>query len=106
VAVKKRTPVKKVSFGEAVAEVEEILARLEAEEIDIDDLSREVKRAVDLIKICRDKLDRTDSEVRELVADLEEQAAVDKAGSPEASPSSTGSPDAADEDSPTEDLPF
>ncbi len=75
-AVKKHTPAKKVSFGEAVEEVEAILARLEAEEIDIDDLSREVKRAVELLKICREKLAKTDSEVRELVADLDTQAAV------------------------------
>jgi len=76
VAVKKHSPAKKVSFGEAVEEVEAILARLEAEEIDIDDLSREVKRAVELLKICREKLEKTDSEVRELVSDLETQAAA------------------------------
>ena len=75
-AVKKHSPAKKVSFGEAVEEVEAILARLEAEEIDIDDLSREVKRAVELLKICREKLEKTDSEVRELVSDLETQAAA------------------------------
>ena len=69
---KKKTPAKKLSFGEAVGEVEEILARLEGEEIDIDDLGQEVKRAVELIQVCREKLARTDREVRELVADLQE----------------------------------
>ena len=72
---KKKTPAKKLSFGEAVGEVEQILERLEQEEVDIDDLGREVKRAVELIQVCREKLARTDREVRELVADLQESDA-------------------------------
>ncbi len=72
---KKKTPAKKLSFGEAVGEVEQILERLEQEEIDIDDLGREVKRAVELIQVCREKLARTDREVRELVSDLQESDA-------------------------------
>jgi len=74
VAEKKRSPSKKVSFGDAIEEVESILARLEGEEIDIDDLSQEVKRAVELVKLCRKKLEKTDSEVRNLVADLQTEA--------------------------------
>ena len=62
---------KKLTFGEAVAEVEKILADLEQDEVDIDRLSDEVKRAVELIQICREKLEKTDGEVRELVAGLE-----------------------------------
>lgn len=69
---RKKAPAKKLSFGEAVAEVEEILERLEQDEVDIDDLSQEVKRAVELIQVCREKLSRTDREVRDLVADLQE----------------------------------
>ena len=67
----KRAPTKKPSFGEAVGEVEQILAGLEQDEVDIDRLSEEVKRAVELIKVCREKLEKTDREVRELVAGLQ-----------------------------------
>jgi len=67
----KRTPARKLSFGEAVSEVEQILAGLEKDEIDIDRLSEEVKRAVELIQVCREKLEKTDTEVRELVAGLQ-----------------------------------
>ena len=67
----KRTPAKKLSFGEAVGEVEQILAGLEQDEIDIDRLSEEVKRAVELIQVCREKLEKTDGEVRDLVAGLQ-----------------------------------
>ena len=67
----KLTPAKKLSFGEAVAEVEAILAGLERENVDIDRLGDEVKRAVELIQVCREKLARTDGEVRDLVAGLQ-----------------------------------
>jgi exodeoxyribonuclease VII small subunit len=79
---KKPTPARKLSFGEAVAEVEEILAALDREDVDIDTLGDDVKRAVELIRACREKLARTDAEVRELVAGLEadDAAAGDDGG--------------------------
>ncbi len=68
---KKPIPPKKLSFGEAVSEVEEILARLEDDDVDIDRLSKEVARAVALLQVCREKLNRTENEVRDLVAGLQ-----------------------------------
>ena len=61
---------KKLSFGEAVTEVEQILGGLEADEVDIDELGEQVKRAVELIQVCREKLEKTDAEVRDLVSGL------------------------------------
>lgn len=61
----------KMTFGEAVTEVERILAGLEADDVDIDRLGDEVKRAVELIRLCRQKLEKTDREVRDLVAGLQ-----------------------------------
>jgi exodeoxyribonuclease VII small subunit len=96
VARAKRRAARKLSFGEAVAEVEAILERLEEDAVDIDDLAEEVRRAVELIKICREKLGSTDHEVRELVAELEgEETTTD---------GSAGAGGASDTD-PT-DLPF
>jgi exodeoxyribonuclease VII small subunit len=80
VAERKKSRTKEPSFGEAVSEVERILERLESEEIDIDDLSAEVRRAVELLQLCRRKLTRTDEEVRGLVAELQ----ADGAGAREA----------------------
>lgn len=76
--------VSKLTFGEAVSEVELILAGLEQDEVDIDKLGVEVKRAVELIRICREKLEKTDTEVRELVAGLQ------KPGSDEEPDTGTG----------------
>jgi len=61
----KKTPISKLSFSEAVAEVEGIVARLETEQTDVDELAAEVQRAVDLITACRERLERTDREVGE-----------------------------------------
>ncbi len=75
----KKTPVSKLSFSDAVGEVEDIVARLENEQTDVDELAAEVKRAVDLIAACRERLQKTDREVRDLVAQLEadDDAAAD-----------------------------
>jgi len=97
----KRTPARKLSFDEAVNEVEQILASLEQDEIDIDRLSGEVGRAVDLIRVCREKLDKTDAEVRELVAGLQQPGPGEE--------STDGSPDGSGEgstDGSAENLPF
>lgn len=89
----KKTPVSKLSFSEAVAEVEAIVARLENEQTDVDDLAGEVERAVELISACRERLDRTDGEVRELVAKLEAVAApAEDAGGPADAPDDAGRP--------------
>ena len=55
-----------------MGEVEEILAGLEREDVDIDRLGAQVKRAVELITVCREKLEKTDREVRDLVDGLQE----------------------------------
>ena len=52
-------------------EVETILGRLEGDEVDVDELTAEVKRAVELVGLCRDKLRRTELEVKEFVAQLD-----------------------------------
>lgn len=107
----KQTPVNKLSFDQAIGEVEEIVARLENEETDVDDLAAEVKRAVELIATCRERLHGTDQEVRQLVEKLQEQAAAGAEGAaePGAADAPAGPPaDGADTEgsSRADDLPF
>jgi len=59
--------------------VEEILSGLEDDNVDIDKLGEEVRRAVELIQVCRGKLEKTDAEVRQLVEGLQTGAAADDA---------------------------
>ena len=77
---KTTTEGKTPSFSEAVGEVEDILTRLEQDEVDIDKLGEEVRRAVELIHLCRQKLEKTDGEVRQMITGLQEDARQGDAG--------------------------
>lgn len=65
-------------YADAVAELEEILAELEADDVDVDRLANQVKRAADLIEICRGRLDAARVEVTRIVADLDALEADDE----------------------------
>ncbi len=71
---KKKEPGSQVRFGDAVEELEAILRRVEAEEIDIDDLAQELKKAAQLLEICRSKIRKAELEVTQIVQALEEDA--------------------------------
>jgi len=53
-------------------EIEEILARIESEELDIDELAEKVRRVSVLLKFCRDKLHKTNEEVEKIIGEMEE----------------------------------
>ena len=60
------------TFSEALAELEEILGRLENEEIDIDALAAELHRGTELLDLCRSKIRKAEVEVTQIVQRLEE----------------------------------
>ena len=45
-----------VGYGAAVAELEQILEQLERPDVDIDVLAKQVQRAAELIRMCRDRI--------------------------------------------------
>jgi len=57
------TKKKALSYSEAVAEIESILARFDNEEFDVDTLAAQVKRATELIRLCREKLKKAENDV-------------------------------------------
>ena len=61
-----------LTFGAAMQELESILRRVESEEIDIDELADELKRAAQLLETCRGKIRRAEVEVSQIVQALEE----------------------------------
>lgn len=63
---------KKVSYNEAMAEIEEILEKIENEELDVDDLAEKVKRVSVLLKICKDKLLKTNEQVEQILKEMED----------------------------------
>ena len=69
---KKKEPTEEIRFGEAIEELEGILHRVEAEEIDIDDLAAELKKAAALLDVCRGKIRLAELEVTQIVQALDE----------------------------------
>ena len=45
-------------YAEAMAEIEKILARFRSDEMDVDSLAAEVRRATELIASCRERCAR------------------------------------------------
>jgi len=63
-------PPQPASYSAAVEELDEILAAIERDEVDVDVLSQKVARAVDLVRYCRERIAAAEIEVERVVADL------------------------------------
>ena len=61
---------KSITYKEAAEELEQIVAEIESEEIDVDVLGEKVKRASFLIKTCKEKLRRTEQEVKKVLSGI------------------------------------
>lgn len=58
---------KEITYEEAMTRIEEILGRIQREEIAIDDLAREVARATELIAACKARLQKAEEEVNKIL---------------------------------------
>jgi len=59
---------KKLSYNEAMKEVEAILAEIGSEQVDVDTLSEKVERASELLKLCKEKLTKAQEKVDKVLA--------------------------------------
>lgn len=64
---------KKPGYTEAIKELEQIVSEIEQGEISVDILSEKVKRATDLIRICKSKLTTTEKDVNEILKEMKEE---------------------------------
>ncbi len=64
---------KKVTYTEAYSQLSDILEKIESSELDIDDLTTNVKKAAELIKICKSKLFETEAEVEKILEELDSE---------------------------------
>lgn len=64
----------KLSYSEAMEEVEKILARFNSGEMDVDTLTEEVKRATELITMCKERLNKVQSDVRKVLEENNKEA--------------------------------
>ncbi|WP_071135133.1 exodeoxyribonuclease VII small subunit [Millionella massiliensis] len=63
----KTTSTEKITYAEAVAEIEEILAKMNDNELDIDQLGAYVERATTLITLCKEKLLKAQKQVEKVM---------------------------------------
>lgn len=63
-----------VSFSETLAELEQILGRIERDDVDLDRLAAELGRAAELLEVCRRKIRKAELEVSHIVEQLDEDA--------------------------------
>lgn len=56
-----------LKYEEAVAQLETIVRKMENDELDIDQLSDQLKKAQELVKLCKGKLMKTDADIRQLL---------------------------------------
>jgi exodeoxyribonuclease VII small subunit len=60
---------KDIKYEAAFAELQSIVRKMENDELDIDQMSEQLKRAQELIKLCKDKLTKTDEEIKKILSD-------------------------------------
>ncbi|MFV0366129.1 MAG: exodeoxyribonuclease VII small subunit [Mangrovibacterium sp.] len=64
---------KKLNYKESVTEIDEILAQIENNELDVDELAEKVKRVSLLIKECKAVLHNTQKEVENILENMEKE---------------------------------
>lgn len=70
-------------YADALAELDTILADLEADDIDIDVLAAKVERAAELIQLCQSRIATARVQVEKVVSEL---GAIDGPGDPDDEP--------------------
>ena len=64
------TEIEGLSYGQALDELEALLDELESSDVDVDRLTEQVARGVQLVRFCRHRLEEVTDEVDGVVADL------------------------------------
>jgi exodeoxyribonuclease VII small subunit len=59
------------NYTDSFNELQNIVTEIEKGEISVDELSEKVKRAAELIKICKTKLTSTEEDVSKILKELE-----------------------------------
>ena len=59
-----------LSYTDAFEQLQTIVKQMEQADISVDDLSENIKTATKLIKVCKDKLTKTEEEVNKTISEL------------------------------------
>jgi exodeoxyribonuclease VII small subunit len=72
-----------IGYAAALAELDGILRELDGDEVDVDVLGARVRRAAELLRICRSRIASARFEVEQVVAELEADAGSGNGGASE-----------------------
>jgi len=61
---------KEITYTKAFDELQQIVEEMENSQISVDDLDVKIKRASELLKICRDKLYKTEKSVQDILDEI------------------------------------
>ena len=61
------------TYSEAVTELEQIVKQMQSNECSIDNLSELTTRSLELLQFCKDKLTKTDEELKKIFANLTDE---------------------------------
>ena len=61
---------KQTTYTKAFDELQQIVEEMENSQINVDDLDVKIKRASELLKICRDKLHKTEESVQKVLDEI------------------------------------
>lgn len=53
-----------MKYEEAVSRLEEIVKKMENDELDIDQMAQQLKEAQQLIRLCKDRLTKVDADIK------------------------------------------
>ena len=59
---------KEIKYEAALKQLQEIVEKLESGQMDIDALGKKIKNAQTLIKMCKDKLTKTEEEINAIIS--------------------------------------
>jgi len=62
-----------LTYEQALGRIEEIIGKIEAEELNVDELAKHVKEASDLLKFCKGKLFETEKEIEKILKEMDEE---------------------------------
>jgi exodeoxyribonuclease VII small subunit len=67
-----------MNYTEAYEELQQLVQYMESGQINVDELALKVKRAAELIKICKVKLHETEEDVQKILKDLDSSSNEDE----------------------------
>lgn len=58
----------KINYEQAIEELETIVSKMESGELNLEAITEKLKRAQKLIKLCKDRLTKTDEEIKKILS--------------------------------------